>query len=512
MDALHGGYPHFIINRNDNTFYINNDETICTEGTESTDEFDLILKKQLLAISTLSKINQIVEKKMTYSSPERDRYSELSEEELLESLKEISLNIDTLTSHPKLKKIFQKEQLVVELKKRIIKQITSPLADLPPEVICNILKYLDLSDRVSFSQLNKRIKEIVGNFMLSYTQKIGYKGGDVAEAGKYLNELCKEVKELKRECFIPKNCWAYKEIRNSTLLDVEKTLENLNNLSFKEIFDIFTTTQIYCSSFEKIRNRLIEKIQFASSLENQPLKEIAKVLELSVKHDQKEIVEMLLRLGVDPNTALPSGCYPLHWAAMGGFVDIIKLLIDKGANINQKTSQQNTVLTFACQGITIHGSNDSTTPGERKGPPNASLVKYLLEQGADPNVLDSDGMVPLHWAARGGFSDIIRLLIEYKVPIDARSRKGITALGHACGIHDTTFRGWWSPSYEPNPEVVELLLSHGANPCNVNLGDAQRSAQDILKASLSRHSLTSEHMDRLTAIQTLLISYDFVTI
>ena len=71
-------------------------------------------------------------------------------------------------------------------------------------------------------------------------------------------------------------------------------------------------------------------------------------------------------------------------AASGGYSDIVKLLIDHGANVNAKSSVGNTALTYACCG----GYED--------------VVKILLEAGADVEHQNENGHTPLMEAASCG--------------------------------------------------------------------------------------------------------------
>jgi ankyrin repeat protein len=53
---------------------------------------------------------------------------------------------------------------------------------------------------------------------------------------------------------------------------------------------------------------------------------------------------MLLEGGADPNIVAPDGETPLHRAARKGFIDVVKLLLDNGANpfaryFNKKASE-----------------------------------------------------------------------------------------------------------------------------------------------------------------------------
>lgn len=80
---------------------------------------------------------------------------------------------------------------------------------------------------------------------------------------------------------------------------------------------------------------------------------------------------------------------------------------------------------------------------------DASLVKAVLDAGADPNVANDVGATALHWSA--GDIDKVRLLIAHGADVDARSVFARTPLLAAASI-----RG--------NSAVVALLLDKGANP------------------------------------------------
>lgn len=73
-------------------------------------------------------------------------------------------------------------------------------------------------------------------------------------------------------------------------------------------------------------------------------------------------------------------------------------------------------------------------------------VEELINQEIDVNVADTEGCLPLHWAAsREGNLEAVRLLVE-RTHIDARDNQGNTALMHA-----------------RRKDVVEFLLEHHAN-------------------------------------------------
>lgn len=62
---------------------------------------------------------------------------------------------------------------------------------------------------------------------------------------------------------------------------------------------------------------------------------------------------------------------------------------------------------------------------------DAALTLQLLHQKADPNVLDDQGMGPLHWAVYGGYHEITKILLENGANPNLRKNSGETALLHA---------------------------------------------------------------------------------
>lgn len=101
---------------------------------------------------------------------------------------------------------------------------------------------------------------------------------------------------------------------------------------------------------------------------------------------------------------------PLKLAIIKGNLDIVKLLIEKGANINVKYDLYNTPLHIAM----ING--------------NLEIVKLLIEKGADVNAKNETNDTPLHIAMIKGNHDIVKLLIEKGADINIENTKLIKPL------------------------------------------------------------------------------------
>lgn len=56
------------------------------------------------------------------------------------------------------------------------------------------------------------------------------------------------------------------------------------------------------------------------------------------------------------------------------------------------------------------------------------IIKILLEYGSDVNAKDDYENTPLHWSAYGGKSDGIKILLDHGAKINIRNKKGYTPL------------------------------------------------------------------------------------
>ena len=120
-------------------------------------------------------------------------------------------------------------------------------------------------------------------------------------------------------------------------------------------------------------------------------------------------------------------------------LEIVRVLIDKGADVNQPSRSQTALMRAADKGY-------------------LEIVRLLLSKGAQVNVNTDDG-TPLMVAVRRGETEIMKLLLAAGADVKTVHRMGDQAL--AMAARQSSYR---TPSMEPNAEVVQLLLAHGADP------------------------------------------------
>ncbi|KAL7302683.1 hypothetical protein TKK_0004738 [Trichogramma kaykai] len=109
-------------------------------------------------------------------------------------------------------------------------------------------------------------------------------------------------------------------------------------------------------------------------------------LHLASKHTNKNVVELLLRNGADPNPVNEEGLTPLHIICQSYYsnVDLLELFF----KISEETHQPLHIEARDNSGKTsLHVVTSSG--GWRK-------IEILLEKGANPNLADAEGSTPLH--------------------------------------------------------------------------------------------------------------------
>jgi ankyrin repeat protein len=198
----------------------------------------------------------------------------------------------------------------------------------------------------------------------------------------------------------------------------------------------------------------------------------------AVEAGRPDLVRLLLDHGADAGRAVSQKhLRPLHLAAQQGSREVVELLLNRGADVNARSSEGNTT--------PLHDA-------ARAGHAGAALA--LLEHGADLNALEDvapsldreelldgmgfgadflligliqehmpgliepgKGMTPLHTACRYGRTDVARVLLDNKSdPNTAVTSTGATAL------HLAAANG--------HEDVVALLLRRGANIDAANRG------------------------------------------
>ncbi|KAN0138107.1 Ankyrin repeat-containing domain protein [Lactarius tabidus] len=155
-----------------------------------------------------------------------------------------------------------------------------------------------------------------------------------------------------------------------------------------------------------------------------------------VREGYLEIMRLLLDHGANLNALDKSGNTALHFAASEGHLEVVRMLLELKAGANSLDSKGLTPLQRA-----------SRSMRERY----RDILRLLLDYGANVNAHDKSGNTALHFAASKGHLEVARVLLELKADINSLNEEGSTPLHQASQC-------WWKGGLE----LVQLLLKNGA--------------------------------------------------
>ncbi|MFA5119028.1 MAG: ankyrin repeat domain-containing protein [Candidatus Omnitrophota bacterium] len=188
---------------------------------------------------------------------------------------------------------------------------------------------------------------------------------------------------------------------------------------------------------------------------------------LAADQDHEETVKDLLASNKDKDVdeKMKHGRTVLHAASESGHLEIVKLLVDAGADMNISANSGMTPLHLAA----------------KYGYPE--VVKFFIGAGAAVNVRSNSGTTPLHLAAQSGHPEVVNLLISAGADLGEKDERGFTALilasmndrleivkpilesGDECAINAFDANGWTALMHARDKrcvEIAQLLEKRGA--------------------------------------------------
>jgi len=158
----------------------------------------------------------------------------------------------------------------------------------------------------------------------------------------------------------------------------------------------------------------------------------------------------------------------MHDASASGRLTIIRSLLDRGIDVNSRNTDRETSLHVASEQGRLE------------------VARLLIDRGADVNCRDNVGQTPLHMSSESGHLDVSRLLLDHGAHVDTACQHRNTALhrttsisggrhfevarllierganANAVGNYGLTPLRMAQTEEEPNLEVIQLLMKHGA--------------------------------------------------
>ncbi|KAF7343426.1 HET-domain-containing protein [Mycena venus] len=210
----------------------------------------------------------------------------------------------------------------------------------------------------------------------------------------------------------------------------------------------------------------------------------ANALHFASQKGHIDVVRLLLDNGAEINTA---GTSALHIAAKHDDTEMVRLLLAHGAEINATCGEFGSALSVACAEGHMHidtalldanNAIDSALLAEAKKGCTAT-VRLLLDKGANVNGVGGKHGSVLRAAAKNGCTEIVRLLLDKGAEINSGGKCGSTldvaaekshreivqvlldkdAVVSAGGKYDSVL---YIAAKKGNTEIVQLLLDKGA--------------------------------------------------
>lgn len=153
--------------------------------------------------------------------------------------------------------------------------------------------------------------------------------------------------------------------------------------------------------------------------------------EIATAYGRREVVNVFIEPGARLNAARQDGSMGLYIASATGQLELVKVMIEAGANPNAAVNDGPAPLSIA------------TEWGHYK------IVRELIKAKANLNAADNDGATPLYIAAQKGRRGIVKILIKAQADLNAARNTGETPL--------------YIAAQEGRLAIVKALIEAGAN-------------------------------------------------
>lgn len=200
-----------------------------------------------------------------------------------------------------------------------------------------------------------------------------------------------------------------------------------------------------------------------------------------------KICKFLLEAGAEVDAKDTFHHTPLHYAVVNchEFI-IIELLLKAGANINAQS---------ICESTPLHKAFDSF---------NLNIVKFLLDAGANPKLKNDEGDTPLYASLKEAYSgvsvNLLKLMVEAGVDVNEYNEDGESALSLLIRSLEN--------NRKDEREIIEESIRYLIEYSNVNLTNKKRKnilnktlkSSDLKKYRKHFYKIVIEHIAKLKAL------------
>jgi ankyrin repeat protein len=250
---------------------------------------------------------------------------------------------------------------------------------------------------------------------------------------------------------------------------------------------------------------------------------------LSTHPDMREMVQLLLARGADPEAVLDAGKRALHIYSKGSEPTTYQLLIDHGANVHAREETGATPLMCAARAgsvemirILLEHWADIDARDLRGYTPlleasqlgtSTDAVDFLLKNGADIAAVSGNASSVMLVASWTGNLEVMKVLIKHGAAVDAGLPNGDTPLFNLCEKSASCgpevrllLENGADPNVAPfgitplqlaaqklNLESVRVLLEYGADPINHNWASHQPRDEELRRVHQDMEELLFSH-------------------
>ena len=185
---------------------------------------------------------------------------------------------------------------------------------------------------------------------------------------------------------------------------------------------------------------------------------------------------------------------PLHLAALKEQPKNVQILLQHGANVDAQNTKSNTALHLAVRdGIFKVGE---LFPDDQLSPDQVYLfkqamevMKLLLNEGANVNLANRDKMTPLHFAVALNYADVARILIQYGAKVDAKNIHSQTPM-HMAVRNDSRYIA------REGSKCIRILLQNGGNS-NLKDKKGEKPLEYALRKNREKYVKTLLHCQQM---------------
>jgi ankyrin repeat protein len=146
-----------------------------------------------------------------------------------------------------------------------------------------------------------------------------------------------------------------------------------------------------------------------------------------------EIIELLIDKGANVFADSNIEANPIMMASMSNNVKVVKLLDDKGSYLSSETIYGFTPILYAA-----------------KYNPKPDVIKYLINNNANINSTNEDGVSALMFASGYNSYEVVKTLIDESTQVNKRDLSGRNSI-------------YYAATYNPDSKIINLLVENGAD-------------------------------------------------